>query len=274
MGKQEKLGPNDQCPICGEKIKHCQGHPRKSRKLIWVIPVGLLVLFGSAIVFFKTSKDNPALITDSLAVETDLAVAPGESVATNLKFFDEYFLPIIESIGDLDKIPPPLRNRYQIVGVMLNREYGTPFQLTFGRIHNHSRYGRHALAKSIFKNGRPYIEIFIPTLRELCEYLQKSGAENWREQFQVCLYITVLHEMEHFAAHHIETKNNPEVELEEEIDVWGKVAEYAFLPVRKYDPSLLTANDNVVLDKWLECGQRSGSDLWRKFFKDNIGFGR
>ena len=190
------------------------------------------------------------------------------------KFWSEHLEPIFQALIGHKYHIPEIQKRYDDSMAIIDNLYG---RLNINISSNYIAQSHNILAGSGFAtNGIPELTIVVPAIMDVYASLRSSEHPGWKEAFEYCNVLNVMHELDHIAyeeKHTMQTHLLPLDQLvEHERGAWARTCEYSIAPLVEKYQVLLTASEMQYYKLWVNTGRNPNNPEWiiaiRNFYKE------
>lgn len=185
-------------------------------------------------------------------------------------FWDENLKTIVQDQWAANQLPYPLINEHcRKLRAQIVAHSGTGLQIRMSTNYHWASTLVEAAAGFDSSNNAVSICLFIPSILDSYQALERSAKPLWWELFDSHQIVLLMHELEHAAKPDI--SSDVVINVAEESRAWAETCRNTIVPlVDTYKIPIHNIEANLYL-AWKQCGGDTNSPIWRKVIEKYYG---
>ena len=166
------------------------------------------------------------------------------------------------------KLPyPEINDRFHFLNNTIITNTGKPVAVTLSTLY-HWASKRIEGAVGFNETNKTFgIDLYIPSIGDHFEELQRTSQDRWQDAFQCHIIILFMHELEHTLA----TNHAQHIDVQEESRAWADTCRYTVVPLFKKYHLPLIAGDGKFYHAWKDADGDMTNTLWLTAIQDRYG---
>ncbi len=158
-----------------------------------------------------------------------------------------------------------INERYKLLTEKIRLRHKQNLQVSL--VTNFSKDSESALAGPWIKNGKPTVDLIIPSLMRVHESLiKKHGIMLGEKIFELTAVTAFIHELDHLAFGYM---NEQDISLktlvENECLAWAQTCEYTIRPLVEKCRFKLSESEQTYYSNWINSDRNADNPLWKEF---------
>ena len=181
-------------------------------------------------------------------------------------FWTEHVKPIvIDELAASQYHIPEIRDRYAFLSTITNAHHRLQICAVFA-FHPKSR---DIIAGNRMSSDAAILEVYVPKLMKLWDGLRLAGETRWREQFELTVVVSVMHELDHLVDPQTGLYDDGSLEtlVAKEKSAWAKTCEFTIAPLVEIYHLPLSPIIRFYYEGWVNTGRDEESKAWHEFIR-------